>query len=255
MKKRLFTVIIAILSALILCFTFSACSGAEPNGGAGGKGESSIVTDATDRKIVYNVWYELTSSDIASLSEKITTKNKELGGYVQSNEQSYDGKECTYAYIVLRVPTEKLDTLVGEIEKEGAVSSKNVSTSDITENYVDATARKSALTTSKTALNDMLSDTTLTADEKIKIINEIAEIDKELMEIDLLLSSYDSVLEFSTVYVTIDEKASFIDFSGVFAIILVLGLIGATIFLGVSLGQAKNRLSKAEKRLKDTQEK
>ena len=252
MKKKLLTVIIAIISALILCVSLTACGTSGGGNGVPDKGDSSsIVTDVTNRKIVYTVRYGIKSKDIATLRDRIVDKNAELGGYVENVSEEYNKDKCTYTYLTLRVPTDKLDDLTDEIEKEGRVKEKTVSSVDITTEYVSATAKKQALTEMKTAFNDILSDTTLTAEERITVIKEINKIDTQLKEIDLLINSYDSRLDFSTVYLEINTRAEDFVGSGIVGTIFIIGIMGATLFFAVNFGVTRKRLNNAVKKLKE----
>ena len=231
MKNKV-KIIICLVAAVILCLCFVACSapdrGDVDNGASApdmGESNESIVNDDVNRKIVYTVRMSLETDDVSALKNTINQKSEELGGYVESNNESYDDGKCTSAYITYRVPTENLDAFISDIEGNGGVESKTVSTTDITTTYVDAVAKKESLLERKQLLEAMLEDASVSASDRINVINEISEVNTELQATELLISGYDSQVGYSTVVVNITEKTEFGDVILAFAIVAAILLV------------------------------
>ena len=240
--KKLLALIMAL--AFLLCLVACRASNSDYEAGkAPGDVQASIVNNPLNRKIVYTVYMTLESKDITALKNSITAKNTELGGYIEDSDEEYDDGECVEAQITYRVPTEKLDEFVNTIEGNGGVESKNVNTSDITTSYVDAVAEKSALEQRKTLLSQMLADTTISATDRITIINEISKVDTDLQSIELLINSYDSDVNYSTVVITIEEAPTFMDYFTPVIIFILIPIAALGIVFG-SIAIAKKRRSK-----------
>lgn len=228
---------------VILLFALTACSAdsggiSAPGTGSGGEG---IVSDSVNRKIVYTVSIDVETGNVADVKKSVLDKTAELGGYVQSSNENVDGGQYSGVYLTVRVPTEKLDELVSVVESNSGVRSKSVTTTDITTEYVNAEAKKLALTTRKSLLTDMLNDGTLGASDRIDVISEISEVDVELQAIDLLITGYDSSLSYSTVYIDIYVGTGFFDVAIplFFTLLFVAGAISVVVLAINSLRRGR----------------
>lgn len=212
----------AFMLVIFTCVSFVACgakngysSERAPDisvedgvGSEKGGAVSNIVDTDINRKIVYTVDMDMSVANVSAVKNAISQKNKELGGYVENNHENYDEGACTYVNITFRVPTERLDDLVSSIEGQGGVESKSVSTSDITTQYVSAEAEKLALEERKLQLQQILDESDMSAGERIQMVNEISAVNAQLQSIELVISQYDSRVDYSTVCVTISKQES-----------------------------------------------
>ncbi len=226
---------LSLVLLIVMCLSIVSCAakGDDVVGDAGAapeQGESApIVNNELNRKIVYTVRIDLEAENVSSRVDSISKKNGELGGYIESRNESFTDGKCTFATITYRVPTEKLDEFVAAIEGSGGIERKHISSEDITTTYVDAQAKKNALEERKQLLEKMLEDSTVSASDRISIINEISTVNTELQAVELLIKGYDSDVNYSTVVVSVDEPTSYtglIVFAaiqlGIVALILIL---------------------------------
>ncbi len=208
--KRMMRLLSLLLLVTVLLLA-SACSSKEDVGDSASPEAGtpeSIVNDDLNRKIVYNVSISMDSEDVTACKNIITEKCKAVGGYVESNGESYEDGKCTSANVTYRIPTERLDEFVASIEGQGTVARKRIGTTDITTTYVNAEARKTALEERKALLEQLLADSTISASDRIAVINEISSVNTELEAVALLITQYDSQVNYSTVTVSIDEPVS-----------------------------------------------
>jgi hypothetical protein len=94
--------------------------------------------------------------DPESASDQVDRMVKEAGGYVSSNNLTTDGSGSKSAQMVLKVPVAQFDTVLGEIEKLGNVTAKNVTGEDITGKVSDANTAESVLDEESTRANARL---------------------------------------------------------------------------------------------------
>ena len=212
MKKILKWIATCFLS--LLCFALTACGVAttDARGGVGislGGSTDPVVANSLNRKIVYPVNLSLNAAKFNSVTTALNAKSAELGGYIERTDEDYDGGTCIYALVTYRIPTEKLDEFVSCVEGNGGVTGKTVYTADITNSYVDATARKEALLGERLMLQTLLNDTTLTAGDKVSIISKIGEVELELQIIEQTIGQYDAMVNYSTVCVEIMQPVGF----------------------------------------------
>ena len=231
-----------------ICLSFVACSNSTNSESLGDQSntseKSSIVNNPLNRKIVYTVSMSLKANDVSFLKDMISEKSNALGGYIEKNNEDFGDGKCTRASVTYRIPTEKLDEFIDTIEGVGEIESKNVSTLDITTTYVNAEAQKSALVERKLLLEQMLDDTALSASDRINIINEISAVNTELQELEITINKYDSDINYSTVNITIEEKATFLDiFVPIAIFISIFALLPCSIILFTKLAKRLQKKS------------
>lgn len=244
MKNRLITCLLLTLLTLSLCFSFVSCKEDSRAGGADlGNSEisSEIVNSDINRKIIYTVDIGIKSENITETKSSISAKCDALNGYIESNNESYSDGECTFVRTTYRIPTENLDEFIASLENYGGIERKNVETTDITTEYVNAEAKKSSLEERKAALEKLLDDPSTSAGDKVNIINEISEVNAELQSIELIINSYDSKVGYSSVYITINEPDS--PWGG---IIVFMIFVGAPAIVALIIIIANRRSKKKE---------
>lgn len=242
MKKT--SKILLLCLALIMCFSIVACSAGKENASdsiGSESGSSSIVEGDIDRKIVYNVYLDIETENVKKLRDNFAKKCDSVGGYVSFNDEGYNEGELESVHVTYRIPTDQLDAFIEEIEGQGKVENKNVSLQDITTSYVNAEAKKSALEERKAQLEELLAEQGISAGEKITIINEISSVNTELMEIELLIDGYDSMVNYSTVEVYISESSTFWDIVLPIIIFLALPVGVPAVVVFFVLKQAKRK--------------
>ena len=248
MKKTLFKIFVLIF-AVLLVFSFAACGSYDSGNFEPVEDGSEIVNNDVNRKIVYTVRIGIDSGNVKETKKSITDKNTALGGYVEEANEQYKGDKIESVYLVLRVPTEKLDELITSVEEGGNVYSKRIETTDITESYVRAQAKKTALEERRALLNAMLEDDALSPSDRITVINEISSVNAELLSAELSINSYDSMAAYSTVYVNVYEKRIALAPIGIIILMFLgFGAVVAVVVLAVNLFTAKQRLKEYKKK-------
>lgn len=212
-KVRKICVLVLVLSIIFMCFTFSACSAKSGNDmgypedynksgsviPSGGDISSDIpIITTSDRMLAYYVNITVTVDDISEAMETVNNKVIELAGWQEGGERNYSSGRTRWVY---RVPTDKINEFISAIQGTGNVSSKSVTTKDLTEVYKTATAEKSSLEARKEALINMLKREDITLEEEIQIESKLAEIDKELNRYNLSIDDYKQLSDYSTVTV------------------------------------------------------
>lgn len=239
-------IIIFMLAVCCLLAAFAACS-AQPAGDAGSGGESSgtvAIVGNVDRKIVYSGNVRMQCEDVASASEALRQQCADEGGYTQTLREYGDEGGFTRIDVVLRIPTEKFETFLQSIGGQGKVLSRTVSSQDITTQYVDAEAKKQSLAESIASLEAILAEDGLSVSDRIDLVNTIADLNAELKSIELELSQYDSMLDYSTVEIRIERPDSYVGAIVGISIVgaVLIAFLVAVIVLSVKLFGAKKRV-------------
>lgn len=79
--------------------------------------------------------------DYARIREDAVAIASAAGGYVEGESSRRDDEGLTYATLTLRVPADRFDAVVGEVSSLGEVVSTQVSTHDVSAEYVDLEGR------------------------------------------------------------------------------------------------------------------
>jgi hypothetical protein len=128
-----------------------------------------------DRMIIRTAAVGLTVKDVASSVERIGSLAALHGGYVFASESRVYG-DYTYATITIYVPAQEFDQIMpglrkldGQVEQ---VTSENVTSTDVTEEYTDLQSQLRNLQATETRLLDLQT--------KAGTLSEVLEVDREL---------------------------------------------------------------------------
>ena len=202
--KKYFNLTLIIL-ALILCLSLAACA----------DGGDSTVTPEEDnaqseRVAIHTVALDVDAKDIADCVNDLTAKIDEYGGFVGNVSRDYTGDGEMYrAYLVLRVPTEKMDELVAYVEDIYDVTYKREESTDVTTRYNVTLERKGMLEEKRAELEKLLDNVEISASEKITVINEIATVKGEIAEIERKVGECEEDMRYSAVKLNIYQPAGF----------------------------------------------
>lgn len=129
------------------------------------------------------IWTGSITIEVASItnaSTQITAQAKAAGGYVESSSR-HDFSNRPAATMVLRIPSDRLETMLGSMDGLGHVTEKSLSSRDVTDQYIDMQAR---LETRK-KLRDRLENLLERADE----VKDVLAIEKELTRLQADIDS------------------------------------------------------------------
>lgn len=161
------------------------------------------------RKVIRDASLTIQTLDFDDFMRNMLDRVNALGGYVEKNSvdgNSYGSKRLRSASATVRIPAEKLDSFLNDVDSLGNVTSREEYTSDVTESYVDMEARLSSLRTEYDALLELLAKAD-SLDDIFKVQERLSEVRYQMESYEAKLRSYDSKIEFSTVSMSIYEVA------------------------------------------------
>ena len=139
-------------------------------------------TTNSDRMVVQESNLSLVVKEVRESSDKAIDYVKSIGGYMVSSSLSQPD-EAPYAYVVVRIPAEKLKETIEYFRSLAIkVSSENLVGTDVTDQYVDLQARLDTLNKTKAKFEEILN-------QAVKI-QDILEVQRELTK---LQSQVDSI--------------------------------------------------------------
>ena len=168
--------------------------------------DSEILANS-NRKLIKTVNMSAETREFDKFIANVTDKINSLGGYAQSTDitgNSYDSYSERSAYIVARIPANKLDFFVSDVSEHSNITSKNESAEDVTLQYADTEAHRDSLKIEQERLNQLL--------EQADTLENIIELENRLTEVRYEIESYESRLRtmnnqvvFSTVNLNVRE--------------------------------------------------
>jgi hypothetical protein len=96
--------------------------------------DAAITPVPTTRKLIRTVHLSVETTAFTQLIDDITQSVDDLGGYMESSDISgnsiSDSNGRRYAYLTVRVPSDKLDQFVIQVGEQGNVTNKSENTQD-----------------------------------------------------------------------------------------------------------------------------
>lgn len=176
----------------------------------GSMAPQSVANNATQaHKIIYTADLSLTTKQFDQTLGYIENKIIALGGYIANS--SLNGKKPEewndpgrIAYITARIPSEKSESFIKDVQGEAQVESINRSSDDITAQFIDTKSRVDVLTIQLNRLKDILVTRDKLADV-LELEREIARITLEIEQLTTNLRQWDNLVAYATVSIQLRE--------------------------------------------------
>lgn len=178
-------------------------------------GESAVeVNDnaantQSERKLIKTVDLNVETKEFDKMMTALTEQVDALGGYIE-NMETYNGssyasyRNTRNANMTIRIPKNHLDGFLETVSGIGNVVRKSEYVEDVTLAYVDLESHKNALRTEQTRLLELLENAG-SMEDIIVIEQRLSEVRYELESMESQLRTYDNKVDYSTVYLNIDE--------------------------------------------------
>ena len=174
------------------------------------KNSSEQVPETYGRKLIRTVNLTVETDTFDELMKSLQNGISALSGYIEQTDISGSStlrnniQNPRYASMTVRVPSDKLDQFVGQVEEGGNVTNKSETTEDVTLQYSDLESRKKTLTMEQDRIWALLEKAD-SLDSVIALEARLSEIRYELESMESRLRLYDNQVQYSTVYLYIHE--------------------------------------------------
>ena len=152
------------------------------------------------RLLVKSASLDLEADDLREIAREAERIGAAAGGYVQS---SYTADERRLS-VTLRVPADRVDGVLAQLEKLGQVTRRSVSSDDVTEQAVDLDARLKNLIAVRDRMKHHL-DETRTIAEVIQLENTLAQVQGEIDALDARLKHLRSTAALSQIALSVER--------------------------------------------------
>ena len=193
--------IAVLLLSLVMVVVLSGCATAHRLASADSLGLQRSESVEPNRMLIWRAWLSLEVAGVSSAVTHVGDIAKQSGGYVES--QSDTGEE--QADVILRVPVDSLKPTMASLESVGKVTSRRVSSEDVTEQYVDIDARL----TTKLALRDrlrVLLDDAQNVKDILAIEKELARVQGDIDSMQARLKALKGKVDLASIHVSIRRK-------------------------------------------------
>lgn len=180
----------------------------------GAAGPEMTEVASPERKLIKNVNISVETEQFDSLMPAIEQRVAALGGYIENMSSysrgenyspDYQGtKYLRYANMTVRIPRNNLETFLEEIGEKTNVVGRSESVTDVTLQYVDLESHKKALLTEQERLLELMEQAE-TVEDIIAIEGRLSEVRYQIESMESQLRTYDNEIDYSTVYLNIDE--------------------------------------------------
>lgn len=161
----------------------------------------------TGRKVIRNAELNVETLEFDAFVSTVLARTAELGGYVQSNDiraSGFRSGSLRYADMTLRIPAEKLDGFLNEVNGLGNVTWRTENADDVTDAYTDVEARLLSLRTEYDTLISLL-EKAESLDDIIKLQDRLTGIRYEIESYEAKQRNYDNLTAMSTVHLNVSE--------------------------------------------------
>ena len=189
----------AVLLALSSCSNYLASPRPAPGPPMVTAGQS-----ASSRILVKTGTMSLEVNDVEKASRQARALTKKHHGYLENITSSQ--KDKPYARLKLRIPKDRLSTVMDETAALGKVSSRDIEIEDVTDQWIDLQAKLKNMRALRDRLRDLLA--------KAKNVKEMLEVEKQLARVQSELDSLEGRIKamskhtaYSKLTLTIRQKS------------------------------------------------
>jgi Domain of unknown function (DUF4349) len=159
---------------------------------------------ASERKLIKNGQLVFETSNVTDTKKKLDKISNDFHAYPSSQSQSNLDSRLQHD-LVVRVPSNRFDEFIGEVEKLAIkVESKNITTEDVTEQFIDTEARLKTKKELEIRFREILKQAK-TVEEILSIESQLSNVRTEIESAEGKLNYLKSQIAMSTLTITYYE--------------------------------------------------
>lgn len=184
----------------------SSDEAAAPAGASGVGGLDVLAQSKPDRYLIKNATVIVETEDARAATEQLTAALAQVDGYVSDLHETVNAFGKRTVVMQIRIPSDRFDQSMLQVETLGKVLNKQVNTQDVTEQYVDTEARARNLKRTEERLLEHLSRAGV-LEEVLRVENELTRIRQEIERLEGQLRFLSDRVAYSTISITLQEAA------------------------------------------------
>ncbi len=166
---------------------------------------SQGITNILERKIISTASLSMEVKSVQAIFNEITGIVQASGGFISSSS-TYDAAGRKSGDMTVRVPQKNFYSTIEQVEALGTVKSKQISGQDVTEEFIDLSARLDNLKKQESRLQEILKTAT-TVKDVLEVEKELERVRGEIERLTGRLNYLNQSVEMSTITVSASEPA------------------------------------------------
>jgi Domain of unknown function (DUF4349) len=174
------------------------------NGDASSTPPKEALKQSQERKLIKNGTLSFETNDVEKTRKEIEKLYQEFNGYIASENHFNYGERLQHEQEI-RIPAQNFDPFIQKLEQLGTkVENKNISTQDVTEEFIDVEARLKTKKDLEARYRELLKFAKK-VDEMLSIENQIGNVRAEIESMEGRLNYLKNQVAFSTIKITYYE--------------------------------------------------
>jgi hypothetical protein len=166
--------------------------------------ESGSGTSAPDTKIIKTAYLTVEVNDVAGSVDLLKNLATQKGGYLSSTNVQKNYNNRLTGTVIIRVPAKDFETTLTGVQAIGTVKSVSTQGQDVTEEYVDLQAQKTAYQNQLAQYNEIMKKA-VKVEDVITVQQQIDRVQIQLNRLEGRLKYLDSRIDLSTITVNLQE--------------------------------------------------
>ncbi|MCD5410602.1 MAG: DUF4349 domain-containing protein [Clostridiales bacterium] len=166
--------------------------------------EQSLDSVEKQRKLIKNLVMRIEVIDIEEAIGKIENIIIPINGYIH-NQRLWEHEDDIRAEVNIKVPSMYFTQISSELRKLGEVIYSNISSTDVTEEFIDLVARRKTFETQETRLLSFI-DKAENVDELLSIERELERVRFEIERIIGRINYLENATDYSNINISLYSK-------------------------------------------------
>jgi len=158
----------------------------------------------TDRKVIRSGYFVIEVENFDSSYAAVFAVAQGTGGWIESSNIYKDKDGRRIGYITLRVPSDNFDSVFNEIKQYGDVKSEQTSNIDVTEEFIDLSARLDVLYAQEVRYMELLGKAE-TVEDILSIEVQLERIRSNIESLEGRITYLSSQIDMARINVTLQE--------------------------------------------------
>lgn len=209
LKTRILSCLLVLLLLCGVLLSFTSCGGEEAGdaslGGAPSVEKNESTSTGDSEKVITEMTVYAVTDEFDASHARLKSETASFGGYVANSSVSYEENSGNYLRMTIKIPSEKASAFADALAEYLDVQSSNLSSNDVTTQYIDAESRIKALESERDTLQAIMEETSDYNDMMV-VSKRLYEVIAELETQKALLASLDNRIAYSTIYLTLSES-------------------------------------------------
>ncbi len=170
---------------------------------------SAADRTAVDRKIIRSGDLRFEVDDLEAARGNILERVKTSGGYVEGDERGDWGRSRSVTLRV-RIPADRFDAFVQELQGLGRLESQNINATDVTSEWVDVEARITAKRTVEKRYLELAAQAK-NVPEMLEVERELGNVRAEIESMEARMKSLRDQVGMSTLTITCTKQQALVE--------------------------------------------